>query len=157
MGAFWGPLVVPYPLEFSSEVLVLVEADFENAACRDMGEELVTFFVRQDFFYRGILEVIGYHSDVLENNIALANDCHRIGVGALVLYLHPSSPLPFQRPQEDHLCNHLCRFHKRSSDAYAVEGFHDLEEGLSYDRGEPRVLHDEEEGGCMLEVCAVVQ
>ena len=158
VGAFWGPLVVLYPLVFLSEVLVLVEADFENAACRDMEEvELVTFFVRQDFFCRGILVVIDYHSDVLENNIALATDCHRIGVGALVLYLHPSSPLPFQRPQEDHLCNHLCRFHKRSSDAYAVEGFHDLEEGLSYDRGEPRVFHDEEEGGCMLEVCAVVQ
>ena len=64
----------------------MVEADFENAACRDMGEELVTFFVRQDFFYRGILEVIGYHSDVLENNIALATDYHRIEAEVLVLY-----------------------------------------------------------------------
>ena len=90
------------------------------------------------------------------NTFSLEPEYHILEV-ELVLYLHLSLPWPFQKLPEDHLCNHLCRFHKRSSDAYAVEGFHDLEEGLSYDRGEPRVFHDEEEGGCMLKVGAVVQ
>lgn len=45
-------------------------------------------------------------------------------------YLHLSLPSPFQMLREDHLCNHLCRFHKRSSAADGAEEYHDLEEAL---------------------------
>ena len=87
-----------------------------------------------DFFYLYTLaEVIDYCNGVLvqENNTFLAIAEHRTLVEVVLdPYLHPSLPSPFQMLRGDHLCNHLCRFHKRSSAAYGAEEYHDLEEAL---------------------------
>ena len=58
---------------------------------------------------------------------------------------------------EDHLCNHLCRFHKHSSEAYGVGEFHGLEEALVYDHEDHHVKRDVAEGGCKLVVDVMVQ
>ena len=68
------------------------------------------------------------------------------------LYLHLSLPWPFQMQQEDHLRNHLCRFHIHYSVANVVEEVHGLEvDHVSY-HVVVHAFHDEAVGGCKLEV-----
>lgn len=91
-------------------------------------------FGLMDFFYLCTLAVVIDYcigARVQENNTFFATSEHRtlvqVGLG---LYLHLSLPSPSQMLPEDHLCNHLCRFHKRSSEVDGEEEVHDPEEAL---------------------------
>ena len=112
-----------------------------------------------DSFYLYILAESDLNTcaDAQENNMVfLVLEYHTLEVESF-LYCDLSLPWPFRMLQEDHLCNHLYRFHTYSSEADVVEEGHGQEGDRASSHGVYHAFHDVEADDYKLEVNVLAQ